>query len=88
MATHSSILVWKIPWTEDPGGLQFMGSQRVGHDCGTLTFTFFQHDITGPISQAKNGSISESLALLRGNVGWSSPHFSVINSYVSSRVLP
>ena len=32
MATHSSILVWRIPWTEDPGGLQSMGSQRVGHD--------------------------------------------------------
>ena len=32
MATHSSILVWKIPWTEEPGGLQSMGSQRVGHD--------------------------------------------------------
>ena len=29
MATHSSILFWKIPWTEEPGGLQFMGSQRV-----------------------------------------------------------
>ena len=32
MATHSSILAWKIPWTEKPGGLQSMGSQRVGHD--------------------------------------------------------
>ena len=32
MATHSSILAWRIPWTEDPGRLQFMGSQRVGHD--------------------------------------------------------
>ena len=32
MATHSSTLVWKIPWTEKPGGLQSMGSQRVGHD--------------------------------------------------------
>ena len=31
-ATHSSILAWKIPWTEEPGGLQFMGLQRVGHD--------------------------------------------------------
>ena len=31
MATHPSILVWKIPWTEKPGGLQSMGSQRVGH---------------------------------------------------------
>ena len=31
-ATHSSIHAWKIPWTEEPGGLQSMGSQRVGHD--------------------------------------------------------
>ena len=32
MATHSSILAWKISWTEEPGGLQSVGSQRVGHD--------------------------------------------------------
>ena len=32
MATHSSILDWEIPWTEEPGGLQSMGSQRVRHD--------------------------------------------------------
>ena len=32
MATHSSILAWKIAWTEEPGGLQSMGSQRVRHD--------------------------------------------------------
>ena len=32
MAAHSSILDWKIPWTEEPGGLQFMGLQRVEHD--------------------------------------------------------
>ena len=32
MATHSSILAWRIPWTEEPGGLWSMGSQRVGHD--------------------------------------------------------
>ena len=32
MATHSSTLAWKIPWTEDPGRLQSMGSQRVRHD--------------------------------------------------------
>ena len=37
MATHSSILSWRIPWTEDPGRLQSTGLQRVGHD---LTFTF------------------------------------------------
>ena len=35
MATHSSILAWRIPWTEEPGGQQSMGSQRVGHDLGT-----------------------------------------------------
>ena len=38
MATHSSILAWRIPWTEEPGKPQSMGSQRVGHDWGTLTF--------------------------------------------------
>ena len=32
MATHSSTLAWRIPWMEEPGGLQSMGSQRVGHD--------------------------------------------------------
>ena len=32
MATHSSILAWRIPWTEEPCGLQSMGSQRAGHD--------------------------------------------------------
>ena len=32
MATHRSILAWKIPWTEEPSGLQSMGSLRVGHD--------------------------------------------------------
>ena len=35
MATHSSILAWKIPWTEEPGGLQSVGWQRVGHDWAT-----------------------------------------------------
>ena len=40
MATHSSILAWRIPWTDEPGGLQSMGSQRVGHDGATNTFTF------------------------------------------------
>ena len=35
MATHSSILAWRIPWTEEPGGLQSIGSQRVRHDLVT-----------------------------------------------------
>ena len=35
MAPHSSTLAWKIPWAEEPGGLQSMGSERVGNDLGT-----------------------------------------------------
>ena len=35
MATHFSILAWRIPWTEEPSGLQSMGSQRVGHNWAT-----------------------------------------------------
>ena len=42
MATHSSTLAWKIPWTEEPGRLQSMGSLRVGQDF-TFTFTFHFH---------------------------------------------
>ena len=37
MATHSSVLAWRIPWTEEPGGPQSTGSQRVGHDWATDT---------------------------------------------------
>ena len=40
MATHSSALAWKIPWTEEPGRLQSMGSQRVGHDWMTSLSLF------------------------------------------------
>ena len=39
-ATHSSILAWRIPWTEEPGRLQFMGSQRIRHDWKNNTFIF------------------------------------------------
>ena len=40
MATHSSILAWRIPWTEEPGGLYFMGRQRAGHDRAINSSTF------------------------------------------------
>ena len=44
MATHSSTLAWKIPWMEQPGGLQSMGSRRVGHDWATsLSLFTFMH---------------------------------------------
>ena len=39
MVTHSSILAWSIPWTEEPRGLLFMGSQRIGNDSASHTFT-------------------------------------------------
>ena len=42
MAIHSSILAWEIPWTEDSGGLQSMGPQRVGHDWALGTFRIRQ----------------------------------------------
>ena len=41
MATHASVLAWRIPWTEEPGGLQSIGSQRVKHDWVTNSFTSF-----------------------------------------------
>ena len=42
MATHSSILAWEIPRTEEPGGLQSVGLERIGHDLG-LTHTHLRH---------------------------------------------
>ena len=42
VATHSCILAWRIPWTEEPSGLQSMGLQRVGHNWVTNIFTYFQ----------------------------------------------
>jgi len=42
MTTHSSILIWEIPWTEEPGGLQSMELQRVGHDQVTNSAEFLK----------------------------------------------
>ena len=42
MATHSSIFAWRIPWTQEPGWLQFMGSQRKEHDWAIYTFTVLE----------------------------------------------
>ena len=44
MATHSSILAWRIPWTEKPGRLQSIGSQRVGHDRSDLACVHTHRD--------------------------------------------
>ena len=59
MATHSSILAWKIPWTEELGRLQSMGSQRVRHDWAANTFTFhFFHAI---VCSIKNKNILSTI---------------------------
>ena len=63
MATHSSILAWRIPCTEEPGRLQSMGLPRVGHDCATNTFTFFSQTWTWPHSRRWEASKQETLPL-------------------------
>ena len=69
MATHSSILAWRIPWTEEPGRLQFMGSQRVGHDWATsLSLSPFQRNqrlnCQYPLDQRKSKRVPEKYLLL------------------------
>ena len=53
-ATHSSILTWRIPWTEEPGGLWSMGSQRVGHDWSNLAYT---QEPQGLLPQVSNSAV-------------------------------
>ena len=53
MAPHSSILAWKIPWTEEPGGLQSTGSQRVGHYGATLPSPSHANKVMLEILQAR-----------------------------------
>ena len=59
MATHSSILAWKIPWTEEPGRLQSMGSQRVGLN----NFTFFLSAVKGNAGHTFNQDLGDSAPL-------------------------
>ena len=54
MATHSRILAWRIPWTEKPGGLQSMGSQRVGHSDDT-NLTAKSRGIKKPFDEGERG---------------------------------
>ena len=76
MAIHSSILTWRIPRTEEPGGLQSMGSHRVGHDWATNTFTFIlslrdqchaKHTECTQVSIRQNNSIYYALPLSQGH---------------------
>ena len=59
-ATHSSILAWRIPWTEEPGGLHSVGSPRVGHDSRDL-------------ARAKTPSLSKTHGNFHGSRGGFSP---------------
>ena len=65
MVTHSSILAWRIPWTEELGGLQSMGSQRVGHD-----WSDWAHVQTLKNNNEKHSSLSHKYGLGRGDTGW------------------
>ena len=79
MATHSSILVWRIPWTEEPGGLWSIGSQRVRHDWSDLAWIHiavnsYNHKKAGLWrSERSRGDPSEKLncAYSRGFLSWS-----------------
>ena len=61
MAPHSSTLAWKIPWTEEPGGLQSMGSLRVGHNSATSLSTFHF------------SALEKEMAILSSVVAWRIP---------------
>ena len=65
MATHSSILAWRIPWTEDPGSRQFMRSQRAGYYWVTNTFSFL-------LSAAKETPLKMEIFLKNVNVSYKS----------------
>ena len=67
MATHSSILAWKIPWIEEPGRLQSMGAQRVGHNWVTNTLRF----------SVQFSSVTQSCLPLGHPMDCSTPGFSV-----------
>ena len=74
MATHSSIFVWYIPWTEEPGGLQSMGSPRAGHDLATkppkwkrVSDSLRPHGLYSPWNSPGQNTGVGSLSLLQGS---------------------
>ena len=60
MAPHSSILAWKLPWTEEPGGLQSMGLRRVGHKLSNFPFTFHFHALEKEMATPRQCSCLEN----------------------------
>ena len=72
MVTRSSILAWKVSWTEEPGGLQSMGSQRAGHNWATNTY------------ELTKGSNMQSAAMSNPSVEFSSFYYSP--NYLPGRI--
>ena len=82
MSTHSSTLVWKIPWTEEPGRLQSMGLQRIGHDWVTFfSLSFLTHTVVhaGYANQIDNRQAYHALPLIYHEVN--KPLFSGLFTY-------
>ena len=79
MATHSSILAWRIPWTEEPGGLQSVGSQRVRHDwlihththTHTHTYILVPFMVDVGFHGDSDGKQSACNAGVAGSISWS-----------------
>ena len=69
MAIHSSILAWRIPWTEEPGGLQSMGSQRVGHDWATSLSLSRDNGLYQTRASRRLSSLSSQLLLFPWGCG-------------------
>ena len=82
MATHSSSLAWKIPWTEEPGGLQSKGLQRVGHDWARGTWPHRAQRCPGRVLQehAREGpAVHEAGRLPTGSPASLYSHFLALN---------
>ena len=79
MATHTSNLAWRISWTEDPGGFQSMGSQRVGHDWVTNT-----HNIVSvflPVNSKSSEQIQLEIIDMANLVWWPPRHDDIYGSF-------
>ena len=73
MATHSSILAWESPWTEEPGRLQSMGSQRIGHDLATKQQQFVIEATDSTLSRIRLSIISKKIEFPVSTVNWLEP---------------
>ena len=82
MATHSSILAWRIPWTEDPGRLQSTGSQTVVHDWSDLAHTHCNYNklSEGKHNEERNGKIQKKRNIWRRNSNiWNTNSLAEVN---------